>query len=103
MRSQAEECSVVSRRILLATEAALSILLLAVRCQGIARYTVLHLDCARSAFRGAYRFALEKQLLYQDHGFHIMARAKPGELPEIRFHEPAPRISRNALIEGAKK
>jgi hypothetical protein len=40
-----------------------SSLSLAARRKGIARFAALHLDCARSAERGAYRFALEKQLL----------------------------------------
>jgi hypothetical protein len=40
------------------------ILSLAARRKGIARSAVLHLDCARSAEGGHYRFALEKQLLF---------------------------------------
>jgi len=40
------------------------ILPLAARRQGIARYTALHLDCARSARGGAYRFALETTALW---------------------------------------
>jgi hypothetical protein len=40
----------------------LRILSLAARRKGIARFAALHLDCARSAEGGAYRFALEKQL-----------------------------------------
>jgi hypothetical protein len=41
------------------------ILPLAARRKGIARFVALHLDCARSAEGGAYRFALEKQLLFR--------------------------------------
>jgi hypothetical protein len=40
------------------------ILSLAARRKGIARFAVLHLDCARSAEGGPYRFALEKQLRF---------------------------------------
>ena len=43
----------------------LSILSLAARRKGIARFAALHLDCARFAEAGAYRFALEKQLLFR--------------------------------------
>jgi len=39
----------------------LPIVPLAARRKGIARFAVLHLDCARSAWGGAYRFTLENQ------------------------------------------
>jgi hypothetical protein len=42
-----------------------TILPLTARRKGIARCAALHLDCARSAERGAYRFALQKQFCAQ--------------------------------------
>ena len=62
-----------------------SILSLAARRQGIARYAALHLDCARSAEGGAYRFALEKQLPSEQSSASPRERNASKLLCDIRF------------------
>src|SRR6266513_1882053 len=62
------------------------ILALAARRKGIARCAALHLDCARSVRRGAYRFAFKRNCMPRHLRASWRKRDSPQLLHDAGFH-----------------